>query len=145
MNEMNSTKKLRRRSLAVCLAMLSCTGAGATEMVYTPVNPAFGGNPNNASGLLAVAQAQNNNKAPTNSPLQTFNNSLQTAILSRLSTEAVNTLFGRANPLSPGTYDTASYTINITDTGGGNLTIETTDKGSGATATFTVNSGALAQ
>ncbi|MDY7574740.1 curli assembly protein CsgF [Actimicrobium sp. CCI2.3] len=142
---MISLKKLLRFSLVVPVALLSCAGAGATELVYTPVNPSFGGNPNNAPGLLAAAQAQNGFKAPTNSPLQNFNNTLQSAILNRLSTDAVNTLFGRSNPLTPGTYDTASYTINIADTGGGNLTIQTTDKSSGATAIFTVSSGALAQ
>lgn len=142
---MNSFKKMSCLLLAGHIVVLSFGAAKATEMVYTPVNPAFGGNPNNAPGLLAVAQAQNGFKAPTISPLQAFNNSLQSAILSRLSTEAVNTLFGRPNGLTPGTYDTASYTINIADTGGGNLTIQTTDKGSGATATFTVNSGALTQ
>ncbi len=142
---MKTVKRHHRQLQLGCLFMSICASAGATELVYAPVNPSFGGNPNNAAGLLGIAQAQNPYKAPTNSPLQTFNNNLQNSILSRLSTEAVNTLFGKASPLTPGTYDTLNYTIKISDAGNGDLTIETTDKGSGATASFTVNAGALTQ
>ena len=39
--------------------------ASATEMVYTPINPSFGGNPLNANMLLSKAQAQNKHKAPS--------------------------------------------------------------------------------
>ena len=142
---MKTVKRQYRRIQLAGLSMLLCTGAGATEMVYAPVNPSFGGNPNNAPGLLGIAQAQNGFKAPTISPLQTFNTNLQNAILSRLSTEAVNTLFGKTSPLTPGTYDTAGYSIKITDAGNGDLTVQTTDKSTGALASFTVNAGTLAQ
>ena len=33
-------------------------GVQASELVYTPINPTFGGNPLNASQLQAVASAQ---------------------------------------------------------------------------------------
>ena len=131
--------------IACFFAMLLCQAASASEMVYTPVNPSFGGNPNNAPGLLAVAQAQNGHKAPTRSSLETFNNNLQNAILSRLSSETITTMFGRNSSLVPGFYDTANYTIKVTDSGGGVLTIETTDKLTGATATFTVSTATLDQ
>ena len=36
----------------------------ATEIIYTPINPSFGGNPLNANMLLSKAQAQNKHKAP---------------------------------------------------------------------------------
>ena len=130
------------RALLVALVALACGEALASELVYYPINPSFGGNPNNASGLLSVAQAQNPYKAPTASPLQTFNDNLQRAIFSRLSSDAMTALFGKNSGLVPGSYETAGFTIKVTDTGGGSLTIETTDKSSGQTLSFTVSTGA---
>lgn len=125
--------------------MLFSAGVSATELVYAPVNPTFGGNPNNAPGLLANAQAQNHFKAPVNSALQNFNNNLQNAILSRLSSQALLLMFGKNSALVPGDYDTANYAIKVTDAGAGGLTIETTDKSSGAIATFNVSASTLGQ
>ena len=142
--KMMMVKPCPRWLQAACMMLLSCA-ASATEMVYAPVNPSFGGNPNNASGLLAVAQAQNGFKAPTKSALDTFNANLQSAILSRLTSESLTLMFGKSSTLVPGVYDTAGYTITVTDIGGGVLTIQTTDKTSGASATFTVSAGSLDQ
>ncbi len=127
-------------SAAAVLAALLPTVAPATDLVYTPMNPTFGGNPNNAPGLLAIAQAQNPFKAPANTPLQNFNNSLQQAILSRLSSAALTNLFGKSSTLVPGSYDTGAYTIAVTDSGNGTLTIVTTDKSTGAVVSFEVSS-----
>ncbi len=127
-----------RRWVAVVL-LLGAMHAGATEMVYAPVNPTFGGNPNNAPGLMAVAQAQNGFKAPVPSPLETFNLNLQRSILSRLSSQAMNTMFGSSYKLSAGNYDTAGYSIQVVDDGDGTLHITTTDKASGAVASFVIN------
>ena len=44
-------------------------GVQASELVYTPINPTFGGNPLNASQLQAVASAQKPN-APTTKATQ---------------------------------------------------------------------------
>ena len=137
-------KPCQRWTQAACMMLLSCA-ASATEMVYAPVNPSFGGNPNNAPGLLAVAQAQNGYKAPTKSALETFNTNLQSAILSRLTTESLTLMFGKSSTLAAGTYDTAGYTITVTDNGNKVLTIQTTDKASGASATFTVSASSLDQ
>jgi curli production assembly/transport component CsgF len=47
---------------AACLiaAMSLSTSAFATEQVYHPVSPTFGGNPLNGSFILSTAQAQGN-------------------------------------------------------------------------------------
>ena len=141
-------KPCPRWTLAACMLLLSCA-ASATEMVYAPVNPSFGGNPNNAPGLLAVAQAQNGYKAPTKSAVETFNANLQSAIVSRLTTESLTLMFGKSSSLLPGSYDTGNYTITVTDSGAINgtpiLTIQTMDKTSGASATFTVSAAGLDQ
>jgi curli production assembly/transport component CsgF len=125
---------------------------GATEMVYTPVNPSFGGNPNNAPGLLNIAQVQNGFKAPAKEPvvpktaLENFNTYLQSLILNRLAAETMTTLFGTKSglPDEPKTYEAAGFTVKITPDGLGNLTILTTDKKTFATAEFTIsNTGEL--
>lgn len=134
----------RMRAMLAVFVVLACSEAVASELIYYPVNPSFGGNPNNASGLLSVAQAQNHFKATPDSPLKTFNDNLQRAIFSRLSSDALTALFGKGSVLAPGTYETAGFTIKVTDTGGGSLTIETTDKSSGASVSFTVSTGSYA-
>ena len=89
--------KLARRAIGFG-GVLLCFSVAATELIYTPVNPTFGGNPLNASGLLANANAQNDYKAPViarieKSDLELFNEQLQTAILARLRTNTLNDLF----------------------------------------------------
>lgn len=100
--------------------------ASASELVYTPVNPTFGGSPGNAAGLLANAAAQNDHKAPTllprtppvpKTPLERFNQQLESAVLSRLSSSAVVGLFDeKTNQLKDGTVTAGNYIITIKTT-----------------------------
>ncbi|WP_226944972.1 curli assembly protein CsgF, partial [Pseudomonas aeruginosa] len=46
------------------LCTLGVTPAMATELVYAPVNPSFGGNPLNGTYLLNNATAQDRHKDP---------------------------------------------------------------------------------
>lgn len=143
----NSMKSSSRAVYCCCLLILAgwpTAGAWATDLVYAPLNPSFGGNPNNAAGLLTTAQVQNSFKAPTTSALQNFNTSLQQAILNRLTSQSLATIFGKSSTLVPGSYDTQAYTISITDSGNGTLTIATTDKKTGAVVSFEVASADLA-
>jgi len=112
------------------------------DFIYTPKNPAFGGNPYNYSWLLSSAQAQNDTKTATTttttstSALQNFATSLNQQILSELSRQIVAKQFGE-NALSTGTYVLGDYQIDITNqTGGLNITI--LDNKSGSTTTVTV-------
>ena len=129
---------------ALAIGMLFVGSAKATELVYTPINPVFGGSPLNAGGLLALANAQNGYRAPAKSALQSFNDNLQQAILSRLSSQALTNLFGKNSNLVPGTYDTGAYSIEVTDTGNGVLKIITTDKSSGDVVSFELGNSNLA-
>ena len=129
---------------ALAIGMLFVGSAKATELVYTPINPVFGGSPLNAGGLLALANAQNGYRAPAKSALQSFNDNLQQAILSRLSSQALTTLFGKNSNLVPGTYDTGAYSIEVTDTGNGVLKIITTDKSTGDVVSFELGNSNLA-
>ena len=52
----------KRIRAMVAMATIAATGVGtsvsASELVYHPTNPTFGGNPQNGSFLLSQAQAQ---------------------------------------------------------------------------------------
>jgi curli production assembly/transport component CsgF len=125
------------------LTMLRPVDASATDLIYTPVNPTFGGNPANASGLMAAASAQNTFKAPTTTTtaktaLERFTENLQTAVLNRLTVTAVNGLFDADGKLLEGRTITAgNFTIAITSENG-NLVMNTTDVSTGATTRIVV-------
>jgi curli production assembly/transport component CsgF len=115
------------------------------DFVYTPKNPAFGGNPYNYSWLMSSAQAQNELKTTSSSsasssynsdPLQSFTESLNQQILSQLSRQIVAKQFGE-NALSAGTYVLGDYQIDITNQSAG-LNISILDNKSGSSTTVTV-------
>jgi len=136
-----STSFMRLSCLVAMGSLLCSLSAGAGELVYTPVNPTFGGNPANASGLLANAQAQNNFTAPSTAltPLEKFTAQLQTAVLSRLTSTAVSNIFDAQGRLLDGNTVTAgNYVIAITKDATGNLVMNTTDKTTGATTVIVV-------
>ncbi|MDB5960830.1 MAG: curli assembly protein CsgF [Massilia sp.] len=120
-------------------------GAGATELVYVPVNPNFGGAPNNAAGLLAGASAVNKHGAQTpggsllnQTPLQQFNQTLERMVLGQLASSATSKLMGQDGKLAPGTFTTENFVITVTDLGGGVLRVTTTEKGTGTVTSFEV-------
>jgi curli production assembly/transport component CsgF len=137
----------------ICAGLLVLLGlsmpvANASEMTYTPMNPSFGGNPANATALLANANAQNTYKAPALTPVQQFNASLQQAILNRMLTQATNIMFPSNGPgLSSATapVDTGAFSITFApvpgDLTGKAVIITTTDKTTGAVSSFTVQPG----
>jgi curli production assembly/transport component CsgF len=99
--------------ILVLLIGIFLTVAGRTygqDFVYTPKNPAFGGNPYNYSWLLSSAQAQNKIKEASSNPMSTtadplkdFAQSLNRQILSQLSRQIVSKQFGE-DALKSGTY-----------------------------------------
>jgi len=131
----------------VALLSLSAGNACAEQIVYTPVNPNFGGNPNNASGLLAGANAQNNYKDPAAvnalaklTPLQQFNQNLQQFVLNRIAASVTGTIIGANGALVPGTITTTDFTIVVAQpVANGPLTVTTTDRNTGQTTFFQVN------
>lgn len=131
---------------AACAFALAMAPAGATELVYVPVNPSFGGSPLNGPVLLNSAQAQNKHKDPDaqiagltqRTPLEQFNDTLQRAILSRVAAAATGSLFSASGQLVPGTVETADFSISIVDQGGGILQITTTDKATGQSTSFQI-------
>lgn len=115
------------------------------QLVYTPKNPAFGGNTFNYQWLLSSAQAQDTKKDPNQvdrslgfgrDPLQDFSESLNRQILSRLSRELVTRQFGEGS-IEQGTYLLGDFQIDIKD-GGQGLNITIIDTRTGATTVVEV-------
>jgi curli production assembly/transport component CsgF len=137
---MNIGALIRARMGTIVSILLLSRAAGASDLVYTPINPTFGGNPANGTMLLNNAQAQNDTHAPTLTPLQRFQNSLQQAILNNLASQIKHDLFGtNGNSITPGVYDAGNYTVTVTDNGDGTLSIVTLDNTNGQAATFDVS------
>jgi len=111
----------------------------AENLNFNFINPSFlGGNPNNAPGLLNLANAQNPFKAPVDTPAEKFAKNLENAIYSR----KLTSLFA-ATPLTDSSIlgvpiESANSIILITESGTVR-TIQVTDKNTGAVTVFTVD------
>lgn len=104
----------------ISLALLSglAPEAHASELVYVPNNPSFGGNPLNGPVLLNQAQAQNHfsetssySGASGQTALTQFNSMLQSAILSRVSSAVTSSIVGANAQLVPGVVETTDYRL----------------------------------
>ncbi len=91
----------------------------AQQLVYTPINPSFGGYYYNGTWMLAQAQAEKKFTGGTTgytpqstNPLQNFQSTLNNAILSQLSQKIISQVFGE-NTLQKGTYQFGNYSVNI--------------------------------
>jgi len=106
---------VRRAALVAGILIACSTTASAQQMVYTPINPSFGGNPFNSQHLLGIANAQNNFKDPSaadsGSQSDIFARQLQSRLLSALSNNIVNAIFG-PNAQNNGTVDFGGQTID---------------------------------
>ncbi|MFV3406914.1 MULTISPECIES: curli production assembly/transport component CsgF [Pseudomonas] len=121
-----------QRFAACLLSAGLCCQALATELVYTPVNPAFGGNPLNGTWLLNNAQAQNDYDDPdlkgrgsafaSTSALERFTNQLESRLLGQLLDNISNG--------TTGSMSTNAFLIDVIDNGGA-LSIRVTDRATG--------------
>jgi curli production assembly/transport component CsgF len=113
--------------------VLSSGSANASALVYTPVDPAFGGSPFNSAYLLGVAGAINGYQPPSaaNGVDQgaLFVQELQGQLLGALSTQITNIIFG-PNAAPSGQVVFGDQTIAFTrSTGSVNLTISNSTTG----------------
>lgn len=101
---------------ACLLAAWGMSPAVAQDITYQPVDPTFGGNPFNSAHLLGIANAQNDYKDPravtNNSQADIFARQLQSRLLSALSSQIVDAIFGD-NPQERGTISFGGQTINF--------------------------------
>ncbi|MCE9789694.1 MULTISPECIES: curli assembly protein CsgF [Shewanella] len=102
------------RMLIAAGALLAFSGQ-ATELVYTPINPSFGGNPLNGSFLLNKAQAQNDNQPSGNEKdfVTRFKESLERNIINSITRGVAD------GDITDGVYDTGDYRVEVASTGSG--------------------------
>lgn len=109
----------------------------AQQMVYKPINPAFGGDTFNYQWLMSSASAQNQFDGGTSrlsglsnlNSLDSFTDSLNRQVLSELSRKLFGDKFGDGE-LQPGTYVFGSIYLEVIQTGQGLLiSILNTDTG----------------
>lgn len=110
---------MKKALLTLIILFFAGTTSYAQQLVYTPVNPNFGGNPLNYSGLLASANAQNkfddNKKTSNSSLLDNFSETVKRQILSQLS----RGLFDdneKLEDLKEGTFEIGDLIITIDET-----------------------------
>ena len=111
------------RALASALLVLGCacaaTVARAQDLVYEPVNPAFGGETFNYNWLLSSAQAQNLIEDPEqaernqSNTLDDFAETLNRQLLNQLSRQIVAGQFGE-DGLEEGNYTIGNFQIDVT-------------------------------
>jgi curli production assembly/transport component CsgF len=102
-----------------CLA-LPAPRAAAGDLVYQPVNPAFGGSPLNKDFLMGTAEAQNQPKrrdqkrqdAISNDPITQFKTSLNQRLLSGLADKIVDSIYGQ-NAGNSGTFTVEGTTVSF--------------------------------
>ncbi|MEO1262895.1 MAG: curli production assembly/transport component CsgF [Bacteroidota bacterium] len=119
-----------------CLFLFLSSFAFGQDFVYTPKNPAFGGDTFNYNWLLSSAQIQDLTEDPnalqfgnTRSTADSFAQSLNNLILSQLSREIITTQFGE-DGFTDGTYELGEFQIDVATTLEG-LTITVLDLSQG--------------
>lgn len=137
---------LRSKTAIAAAFALSAQIASAGSLIYTPVNPTFGGDADNGAYLLSTANAVNKHQAPavsvpgsaTQTPLDQFNTQLEQAILSRLASSVSSSIIGPNGTLQPGTITTGQFTVTVSNLSSTQLQVTTTDTTTGQTTTFQV-------
>lgn len=106
---------MRYRMLLAIATLFTGVQTQATELVYTPINPSFGGNPLNGSFLLSKANAQNDNNSASNEKdfVTRFKESLERNIINSITRGVAD------GEITDGTYDTGDFRIEVASTGTG--------------------------
>lgn len=104
------------RACVLACGALCASPLAAQDVVYEPVSPTFGGNPFNSQHVLGVANANNDFRDPraasSNSQADIFARQLQSRLLSALSSQIVDAIFGD-NPQESGTISFGGQTIEF--------------------------------
>ncbi|MFH0258618.1 curli assembly protein CsgF [Vibrio rumoiensis] len=122
------------------IILISCAMAGfdatATELVYQPVNPSFGGNPYNGTHLLNIANAINQYE-PDDELGLTAADRLQTTLQSRLLNNLLDDV--SSGKSDGGQLETDDFILNVVDDGNGGLTLNIYDKVTGESSVIQVS------
>lgn len=106
--------------IIIALILVTLPSAFSQDLVYRPINPAFGGDTFNYQWLLSSAQEQNDYKEKNelslldDDPLKQFEQDLNRQILSQLSRRLVTDVFGEEG-LKDGTFSLGGFQIEISN------------------------------
>ena len=145
--------KLTKHLLAslVGLGLLLLGGLGslqAQDLLYSPSNPAFGGNTFNYQWLLSSATAQNGLTDPDaadpvtgrfnnrRTSLDDFTETLNRQLLNSVTRQLFDAQFGSGG-LQPGTFTLGNFQVEVVETAGG-LSITIIDIVNGGTTEVTI-------
>jgi len=106
---------MNKRILCVCVCIFCfISSIKAQQLVYHPINPAFGGDTFNYQWMLSSAQVQNkyDNGAKVTSQLDNFQNNLNNQVLNQIAQRIVGQIFGEGS-LKDGTYQYGQFKVNI--------------------------------
>ncbi|MGF1903717.1 curli assembly protein CsgF [Aliivibrio salmonicida] len=109
----------------------------ASELVYIPVNPNFGGNPLNTSHLFAGANAINDYEGPKDDSLFEQESALD-RLTSSLESRLISQLLADVGNGNTGQLITDDFILNIVDDSGA-LLIQIVDKETGETSEIQVS------
>ena len=99
---------MKKLSITMLALIVSSASVSATEIVYQPINPSFGGNPMNGSFLLQKAQSQNAHTAPDEGrSFHRFRDALERNIINSLTRRIAD------GEIVEGLYDTGEYTVEV--------------------------------
>ncbi len=132
-------KRLQLLTVIIFLSVGFISELAAQQLVYKPINPAFGGDTFNYSWLLSSAQAQDSTVDPSEgqstssfqraTSLETFQQQLNSQLLSQLSRNLIGNQFGEEG-LDDGSYNIGSLEVNVV-TGLDGVTIAIVDTNTG--------------
>lgn len=124
---------MKKIMITASLLFLS-SQAAATQLVYEPINPSFGGNAMNGSFLLQKAQSQNDHApaASQRSFVQRFQEQLERNIINSLTRRIAD------GDLVEGTYDTGEYTVEVTGQADGSVLVYITNNETGEVTVITM-------
>lgn len=98
---------------------LLAPAGSAQQLIYRPLNPAFGGSPLNYQWLVQSAQLQNpyddqdQDDFFNRDPLSDFEDNLQRQLLSQLSRELVFNRFGDIDLTREGRFDLGEFVVEV--------------------------------
>ncbi|MEI8646071.1 curli assembly protein CsgF [Pseudoalteromonas sp. Hal040] len=134
----------KMKYLTTLIIILCPLSSWATELVYTPINPSFGGSPLNGSMLLNKAQSQNKHKAPVVEQTygEKFQDSLERTYLNRMVREITDMAFGDEIDDSifngDSTFMTGDYEIQIITSTSDTITVRITNTADGTVTVIEV-------
>jgi len=123
MNDEDVVRNMKQRlGLLLLSQLLLSLPLAATELVYTPINPSFGGNPMNGNFLLQKAQMQNAHQPAVDE--KTFVDKFREA----LERNIINTLTRRIadGEMVEGVYNTGEFNVVVSLDTDGSIIVQIT-------------------